>query len=146
MNWGNKLIAVFLCFGASMGFLVYRCMQVQVNLVSNEYYKDELAYQQVIDGKIMAGRLSSAVTLMADSEHLIIQLPSEMKSKSIKGDILFYCPSKSANDKKSVLQTDQSGRQVLPATFLSRGKYQVKINWKSDNISYYSEQPLNVLQ
>lgn len=146
MNWGNKLIVVFLCFGVSIGFLVYRCMQVQVNLVSNEYYKDELAYQQVINGKIMAGRLSSEVTLIADSEQLVIQLPSEMMSKSIKGDIWFYCPSQLGNDKKTALLIDQSGRQVLPAKFLSRGRYQVKINWESDNISYYTEQPLNIIR
>ncbi len=34
-----------------MSYMIYRCMNVPVNLVSKAYYKDEIAYQEVIDAK-----------------------------------------------------------------------------------------------
>ena len=40
-----------------------RCMQTPVDLVSEHYYKDELAYQQVIDGTRKANALSGKVGL-----------------------------------------------------------------------------------
>jgi hypothetical protein len=146
MNWGNKLVLVFLCFGASLGFLVYRCMQVPVNLVSKDYYKDELAYQQVIDGKIREASLSSRIQLTLNDGQVVIQLPPEMDSKAIKGEIWFYCPSLPNHDRKAYLKTDQGGRQVIPADFLLAGNYQVKINWQAADISYYSEVPLNIIR
>ena len=50
MNWGRSLILVFIVFAAFMGYLVYRASGTHFDLVSKEYYKDELRYQDKIDG------------------------------------------------------------------------------------------------
>ena len=42
MNWGNRLVIVFLVFGAGMGFLVYRSIKTNYELVETDYYKHEL--------------------------------------------------------------------------------------------------------
>lgn len=144
MNWGYKLILIFLCFGALIGYMVYRCTQVPVNLVSKDYYQDELEYQNVIDRKYRAGNLSSEVHILQDNQQLTIQLPAEMKHQNITGNVLFYCPSASAQDRKIPLQTDGNARQLIPPGLLQPGKYRAKINWESNNISYYAETELRI--
>jgi hypothetical protein len=63
MNWGNKLILAFVVFAAGMAFMVYQAVNTDFELVEKDYYKQELRYQQVIDGKAEAAKLSAAIEL-----------------------------------------------------------------------------------
>lgn len=63
MNWGNRLVIVFLVFGAGMGYLVYRSMNTDFELVESDYYKQELRYQNVIDEHNSANALSASVNI-----------------------------------------------------------------------------------
>ena len=78
MNWGNKLLLTFLVFAAGMGFLVYRSVTTNFELVEKDYYKEELRFQQQIDGTREANNLSSAVTLLQNETGIHLQLPAEM--------------------------------------------------------------------
>jgi len=144
MNWGNKLLVVFALFASMMSYMVYRCFNVPVDLVSNEYYKDEIAYQQVIDGTKNANALSSKTIVKEIQSEILIQLPEEMKNKTIKGKILFYCPSNLENDKKVDLSTDLNGTQNIDAKKISKGNYTVKIDWTDNNKLYHVEQPVTI--
>src|SRR5688572_23798846 len=91
LNWGHKLIGVFLVFAGMMSWLVYQSVTTRFDLVSKEYYKDELQYQQVIDGTNRANQLGNKVTVEQSGNHIILRLPNEMKQRSVTGSILFYC-------------------------------------------------------
>ena len=85
--------------------MVYRCMQTPVDLVSKDYYKDELAYQQVIGGTRRANALSRPVRLAATGEGVRVELPVEMKQRSLSGHIRFYCPADAGRDRDILLKT-----------------------------------------
>ena len=53
MTWGNKLLLVFAAFALLIGTLVYKCMQQNFELVSKDYYNDELQLykQKKLDAK-----------------------------------------------------------------------------------------------
>ena len=104
MNWGNKLLLTFIVFGAGMGYLVYRSVSTNYELVEKDYYKQELRYQQVIDGTNRVNQLSSAVKIEQTDAGIILELPQEMKEKDISGDVLFYCAYDKKKDKKFSLQ------------------------------------------
>ena len=141
MNWGNKLLLVFAVFGSMISYMVYRCMQIPVDLVNKEYYRDELAYQQVIDGTRKANALSRKVSLRQEGEIILVQFPEEMKQKMVKGTILFYCPSDVGKDRRLSLQVDAVARQEIDARPFLPGHYIVKIQWASAGVSYFTEQP-----
>jgi len=90
MSWGNKLVLVFIVFGLFIGVLVYKAMNTKSDLVSKEYYKEELKYQEKIDGMNNAAKLS-AVKIEQDLAAIRIQLPAEQKGAEVYGDIYFYC-------------------------------------------------------
>jgi FixH. len=105
LNWGHKLVIVFILFGTMIGYLVYRSVTTSYDLVSKEYYKDELAYQQVIDGTKRAGELSSAVTVAQEDDDIVIRFPDEMKKGSIKGQAWFYYAPDAQRDRKLPLES-----------------------------------------
>ena len=145
MNWGNKLLVTFIVFGLGMGYLVYRSMSTNFELVEKDYYKSELRYQQVIDASNRTNELSTAVSLSQSENGITLQLPEEMKNKSITGDILFYCAYDKKKDKKFILRVNEHALQQFPLTDISSGNYTVKISWVHDGKTYYSEKSLTVL-
>lgn len=144
MNWGNKLLLVFAVFGGGMSYMVYRCMQTPVDLVSKDYYKEELAYQQVIDGTRRANALSSQPHLTATAAGWRLQLPAEMKQKTLTGLIRFYCPADAGRDRDIPLLPDIEGSQTIPQDVLSSGQYTVSISWNAGGADYFSQLPLTI--
>ena len=144
MSWGNKLLIAFICFVSMIAFMVYNCFKTPVNLVSKEYYKDELAYQQVIDGKNRLLTLGSDVKLQQQEGVIMVQLPDEMKQKVVSGNVWFYCASAANQDLRFTLQPDGNGRQFINRDSLMPGNYQVKVNWKDGADNYYSEQLFSI--
>ncbi|HVS96890.1 MAG TPA: FixH family protein [Puia sp.] len=141
MNWGNRLIFVFLVFGGGISYMVYRCMQTPVDLVSARYYSDELAYQRVIDGTRRANLLSGKVQLTQTGAGVRVRLPVEMKDKPVKGTIQFYCPYDATRDRDVVLRPDADGVQDIRGEVLAPGRYVVKVSWESGGADYFNEQP-----
>jgi FixH len=142
MNWGNRLFLTFIVFGTGMAFLVYRSVKTNYELVEKDYYKNELSYQQVIDGTNRTNALASSVTIQQTETGILLQLPDEMSGKKITGTILFYCAYDQTKDRKMELQTDEKGIQIFSIDSFAPGTYTVKINWVSNSISYHSENNL----
>lgn len=145
MNWGNRLLLVFIVFGVGMCYLVYRSMSTNYEMVESDYYKQELRYQQVIDAHQKANALSSAVKATADAGEIKLQFPDEMKNKVLSGEVHFYCGYDSQKDRHISLKTDSTGEQLIPAGKIAPGTYTLKIKWNAESVDYYSEIPLSVL-
>ena len=145
MNWGNKLLLTFIVFGAGMTYLVYRSVSTNYELVEKDYYNQELRYQQVIDGSRLANQLSAPVRIEQTTEGIMLELPEEMKNKTISVKIWFYCAYDQNKDKKFSLQTNPEGKQVFQSAAIAPGNYTVKINWSNEGKNYFSEKSLTVL-
>ena len=143
ISWGNKLLIVFVVFAANIGYMVYRCTQTNVDLVTKEYYKDELAYQNVIDGTQKANALSTAVTIQKKEKEIVVQFPAEMKNQALTGTVYFYCASNQRNDR--TIPLNGTLQQAINANLFSRGNYIVKVNWRAGNTQYYHELPFTNL-
>jgi hypothetical protein len=145
MNWGNRLLLVFIVFGIGMCYLVYRSMNTNYELVESDYYKQELRYQNVIDEHNQANTLSAPVSIVQKDGQVQLKFPEEVKSKSITGEAYFYCAYDSKKDKRIDLNADSLGLQTLIPGTIKAGTYTVKIKWASGDKSYYSEQNVSVL-
>jgi hypothetical protein len=128
-----------------MGYLVYRSFGTNFELVGKDYYKDELRYQQVIDGIERANLLHTAVGLIQSADKITLQMPDEMKNKSISGSVLFYCAYDSRKDKKFILNMDSSGIQFFDKSAVTPGTYTVKIDWNDAGKNFYTEKSITIL-
>lgn len=144
LNWGHKITLAFSAFVVFMFVMVYKSMKTDFQLVTKEYYKDELAYQQVIDGTNRANKLSGSVEVTQANNELIIQLPTEMRGKAISGNIWLYCSSDDKKDRRLELAVDENGKQVINSKNMLPANYLLKVTWKADELSYYNEQHIEL--
>lgn len=143
-NWGHKLTLGFLVFAGMMIYMVVQCMHTKYDLVSKDYYKDELKYQQVIDDASRANQLSSRASVTQANNNIIVQLPPEMQQKTVTGSLLFYSAANAQKDKTIALQVNDQAVQTIDSRSLLPGKYTVKIQWESNGATYYSEVPVTI--
>lgn len=143
MNWGNKLIVVFVLFAALICTMVYKAFQSKPHLVSEEYYKDELRYQDKIDGMANTAKLSDAI-VSQDSTAVTIQLPKELNGNKIIGEVWFYSKTDEGKDKKFPLEVDSTGKQTILKKLLIKTGYQVKLSWKIDTTNYFTEKEITL--
>jgi len=112
--------------------------------VDKDYYKNELRYQQVIDGVNRANSLKSQPMVKQEGNDIVLQMPVEMKSDSLSGSIFFYCASDSKKDRRFTLMINSEGKQSFQ-DLLKAGYYTVKIDWNNDGKNYYAEKHITVL-
>lgn len=142
MSWGNKLLLAFVVFCSMIFYMVYRSFKTDFDLVENDYYKNELRYQQVIDNTTRANALSSPVSVTENNNKITVQFPAEMKNKTVSGKMWFYCATDAKKDRTIEVNPDSTGLQIIDGNTLAKTNYQVKINWSAGNQNYYSEQLL----
>jgi hypothetical protein len=143
-NWGHKLTLAFSAFVVFIFVMVYKAVNSDFQLVTKEYYKDELAYQEVIDGTNKANQLSAAVRIQQVGDQLIIQLPEEMKQQTVTGSIWLYCPSQDKNDRRLALTVNEAGKQTISTKEIAAANYLAKIRWRANNETYYTEQRITI--
>jgi FixH len=144
LNWGHKITIVLILFAALMFTLVYKSIKTDFQLVSKDYYKDELQYQQVIDGSNNAAALSSKVLITQNENGISIQFPEEMKGKQIEGELWFYCAYNDHKDRRLTIDVSTDAVQLIKRSELAAANYTVKISWKADGKDYHNEQSLSI--
>jgi len=143
MNWGHKIIIVFTLFAAGILTLVTKSMRTKIDLVTPDYYGEELKYQQVIDGRKQALSLSSPVKISQEEHTVTLAFPAEMQDIPLTGNILFYRASNSAQDVNLPLQS-QKGVLILDKDRLQKGSYRVKLTWQANGKKYFQENAMMV--
>lgn len=143
-NWGHRLLLVFAVFGTMIAVLVYKSIHTNYDLVATEYYKDELAYQHIIDGMNNTNALKQKVTLQQSGKQLQLQLPFDTEVFNGSGSIHFYCPADARLDSKHPIDANNKGLQLLDIRSINTGNYIVKISWTNNGIPYYTEQPITI--
>lgn len=142
MNWGNKLVIVFVAFTVLIGTLVYKAINAQYDLVSEEYYQDELEYEDHITAVKNATKLSD-VTVLQSATSIIVTLPKEMNGYKIDGNAWFYYKTNAAKDRRQVFSTSD-GITSFAKQGLPKGNVLLKLNWTSGNENYYVEKIINL--
>lgn len=139
MNWGYKIILVFIIFAAGILTLVIKSMRTRIDMVTPDYYAEELKYQQNIDAQKNAHRLSDPVIIAQTTDSVEIIFPQECIGVELKGEIIFYRPSDSRKDFTLPLQPDEFGKVLIERERFDRGNYRIKLQWESNDTPYFQE-------
>jgi len=134
-NWGTKIFLVYTGFVVFMLIFVFLCTRQQFDLVSSDYYAQELKYQEVIDGKNNANLLSTGMTMSAANDSIFVHLPVEEVHGG--GEIFFYRPDNASLDLKVTFVNNAT--IAIPVSKLSSGTYKVKATWTNDGKPYFHE-------
>lgn len=142
INWGWKLLIGYSIFVvATIGMIIFTTT-INSDKVIENYYEEELQYQDKINMIKRTNDLPEIPTIILDSNYVKIQLPKFMKGNQVSGNILFYRPNSKAMDIKLPFVTDSTGLQVIPTQNLAKGKWEIELNWQLADVKYYQEKTL----
>jgi hypothetical protein len=137
MNWGKSIVVAFVLFAGFIAVIVTICMRQDVNLVSSQYYKDDLDYQQQLDRKNNTEALAEKPEIVLTSNQLQVLFPEKVSVDG--GNIKVFRPSDDKLDQYFGLRASDDAIQVFPVKELSRGAYRVKMTWVVQGTEYYME-------
>jgi hypothetical protein len=142
INWGTKIALLYVGFVAMIAVMVFKSSQHKVDLVSADYYAQELKFQDKIDGKNNLSSLSTKIDWLAKDKQIDIKFPMELVEGKAVGEIKLYRPSNSQDDLKFPLQINEKGNQLIKSEQFKRGVYLMQISFKIGETDYFSEQEL----
>lgn len=140
INWGWKLLIVYSIFVGITIALVLFMTSVNYDKVIDNYYEEELKYQEKIDMIERANDLPQKPEIKLDSISVKISLPEFLKKKQLKGNILFYRPNDKKMDINLPFVPDTNGVQVIPTNNLALGKWKIEFLWQLKDVKYFQEE------
>ncbi len=143
LNWGWGVTALYLGFVALIIALVVGSMRQDFDLVSDDYYQQELDYQNVLDAGKNQAELSKPATIHANETSVTIDFPEEFKEELINGNVHFYSPIEDAWDKQIAMNGVQGSFKV-PRSELQKTKYKIKLQWEARGKKYYQESDITL--
>ena len=129
INWGTGIVLAFVGFIAFVLFFVYKMSTDQSanhDLVTEEYYQKELAFQEEIDAVKNAQTLEGDLTYKRTENGLYIELPSELEDAQASGNVSLYRPSNKHLDFDLPISLS-STHLLIPDERLLDGRWDIKI-------------------
>lgn len=136
--WPYGIIATFVVFIMALAAWVTFAVSNDVQLVSKDYYAQEIAYGSEMERIIRTRELGSRFQLehSIGNKQLILRLPSDHARKGVQGNIHLYRPNQAKLDQHLNLNPDAAGVQVFEMGRLPPGKWKINIRWQVGKIDY----------
>lgn len=139
MNWGKWIIVSFVLFGAFIATLVTVCVRQDVSLVSKDYYKEELAYQDQI-GRIKNASLLAKRPTIKIVDKNTVQVDFDQFNEVEKGELQLFRPSNAAMDKKFSLNASDTPSQQFSMENMDKGMYRARMIWTMGGKEFFVEE------
>jgi len=137
-NWGYKILFVYILFVAGIMFLVFQSSKQKIDLVTEDYYEQEIKYQERIEQMKRANALSEKVRVNVGEGTIDIFFPSEFHGLKVTGNATLYYPANEDMDLHALVKTDDAKFSMsIPGKH--PGAHILKLNWESGGVSFYSE-------
>src|SRR5690606_2462534 len=104
INWGTGIVLAFIAF---ISFIMYFVISMNTNkkydhdLVTEDYYKQELELQDEINKEINARELPQNIYWKKNSNGLVLVFPETLQAEKITGKVFLYRPSNKQFDFRS---------------------------------------------
>ncbi len=138
INWGTGIVLSFIGFISFIMFFVVRMNtddRANHDLVTEEYYKQELSFQKEIDAEKEANALPTQLQLKRIEEGLQIRFPKEMDPTKIDGIVSLYRPSNKHLDFDLPISLSNA-HLLIPDKRLLDGRWDITIRWTYDGKNY----------
>lgn len=143
LSWGYRIAGLYAGFMLLILSLVVGSMRQRFDLVSKDYYEEELRYQEIIDAGKNQQALSAPVRMDQSAEAVSLRFPPEFEGVPLTGEVMFYSPVQEAWDLRVPVHVVDNSMSVskhsLPASL-----YIVKIRWEAQGQAYYQEERMNI--
>ena len=136
MNWGHKITIGFIVFIVFILSMVYISMSTDFFLVEENYYEEEIAFQQKIDSELNGKSWSRDIKILEQADSILIIF--EGASLVTEGKLHFFRPSNATLDfQLAILEEQRLDKAKIPI-----GKWIAKFTWTYEGRTYTREETL----
>ena len=138
LNWGFGIVLAFIAFIAFILYFVVIASTDQAanhHLVTDEYYQEELKYQEEINALENARNLKAQFKFEQTTEGLKIIIPEVLQKQNTKGTVSLYRPSNKHLDFDLAISLSNS-HLLIPDNRLLGGRWDIKIRWQDRDKDY----------
>ncbi|MDF2158630.1 FixH family protein [Algoriphagus sp. CAU 1675] len=141
MNWGKGILLSIIAFvGIILTMVVISVRMEGIELVTENYYEQEIKYQDQIDKQMSTLALDREVLVFdASNKTLVLDLPI-----GAKGKLNFFRPSDEKLDQEFLLNIMEEKNKTIPVHSLKEGYWKVQLSWTENGTSYYQEKKINL--
>lgn len=144
INWGTGIVLAFVGFISFIVFFIVKMYTTDIanhELVTDEYYKAELAYQSEIDAQKNTNAITGSIQIEKTEDGLLVHLPEAIIAQQAKGLISLYRPSNKQLDFNLPISLSNTNL-LIPDKRLLGGRWDIKIAWKANNKNYLFKKSL----
>lgn len=137
-TWGHGIVVALGSFMIFILSLIWYFTSTWKNseLITDNYYEEELAYQNVIDAKNKAVKLKELPIYQQNASGINVIFPSEINNSNSKFRIDLHRAEDQKLDIIREMKLDQRNSIFIPAKVLAKGNYVLRVMWKKDNEEY----------
>ena len=143
-NWGTGIAIFFTIFVLALVFQVYESTKFDHSLVSNDYYADDLAYQQHYDKLVNTQQLQEGLKIWNKKQKEEIELVFPSEFSEVMGEVYFFCSSDAKSDFRLMVQPGPDRVQRIPTHGLRRGLWKVKVDWQAEGKGFFKEETITL--
>ncbi|HPF90324.1 MAG: FixH family protein [Flavobacteriales bacterium] len=143
MNWGKGIALALTAFAVMMGWFLVKASQNPEPLVTEDYYAEELRFQQRIDGMVRAQKLSAPVAMTFERGRVVLRFPHEMEGEHLTGNLQLIRPNAPMADRSIPFRTDRV-ELVLNEVELLPGRYNAALTWTARGEELFTEEKVFV--
>lgn len=137
-TWGHGMVLALLSF---IGFILYLIFifpigQQSSELVTENYYEDELDYQKVIDSKKNADDLAKKPLFAQLPYGVRIAFPEEIIEANMAVQYELYSTNDRNRDKTGTAVLNSSRSFLIPKEAFTTGSYTLKLRWTKNSKPY----------
>jgi hypothetical protein len=144
MNWGWKIAVVYSAFVVGMMSLVITAFRQTNDLVSEDYYAKELAFQDRIDARANSQWLKEPMQFEWLSVQKQLQLHFPESAAMSTATLHLYRPSDARQDREFALQGSSDTLVSVDLSQLSAGFWRVQLDWEAGGRAFFNESTLVV--
>lgn len=133
MNWGKGIILIYVLFVAGIAYLVYGATQTTFELVEDNYYEKELAFQNQINWTKNAIDQKMNVEIHESESGIILSVSSNdsnVSSEFTAATAWFYNAADKSKDRHIALGKSTLGKWIIDEE-IPQGHFEVKLKWNN---------------
>lgn len=137
-SWGHGVVvalAAFMIFILCMIFL-FPNGQKNSELISDNYYEEELQYQDVIDAKKNADALQDNPTVQLQNNGINIAFPNAFSNHNSKFNFYLFRTDDKNLDVKKDFKLRHDNTFLITKKLLVKGSYTLKLKWNNGDKNY----------
>lgn len=143
MNFGKWIVVAFILFAIFIGTLVTICIRQDISLVTKDYYKEELAYQDQIARVNNAAQLNEKPSItIRDQKYL--EVTFNQFNRIDNGQLKLFRPSDASLDRVFELTSSKNHSLLFDIAGLSTGMYRAQMRWTMEGKEFYIEKMINL--